>query len=95
MVRCGGKRAGRRTGARRLSVLRPFANQTQHIAITYAEYRTVDDDKRQQTDGHMQVAVSGDGICGTLYAVDNPRLAPHLGGHPAREDSDKSRWPHP
>ena len=50
---------------------RPFFNQAHHIAVTDAEDRGVNDEESQQTDAHMQIAMGGYRIPGTLKPIDS------------------------
>ena len=93
--RCRGERAGRGTGERWIEGLRAFADQAQHIAVADAKYRAIDDEKGQQTESHMQVAMGGDGISSALYAIHHPGLTAHFGGDPACENGNQPGRAHP
>lgn len=74
--------------------LRPFANQTHHVAVAHAKDRAVHHEEGHQADAHMQVTVCGNRVCCALQTINYPRLAAHFRGHPAGEDRHQTGWSH-
>ena len=66
----------------------PLFDQPHQVEVAHPKDGRIDEDERQQADGHVHVAVCGNSITRALQTVDHPRLAANLGGKPARQNSD-------